>query len=68
MRIAGQVDRRSTARIVEKLIGVVDGVVEVQSAIAWKLDDSAFESPAETEGEPGAASLTAREPRQPMHR
>ena len=68
VRIAGQVDRGSTARIVEKLIGVVDGVIEVQSALTWQLDDSALESPAETEGEPGAASVTAREPRQPVHR
>jgi CBS domain-containing protein len=68
VRIGGQVDRRSTALIVEKLIGVVDGVVEVQSALTWDLDDSALELPAETEGEPGAASVTTREPRQPVHR
>jgi CBS domain-containing protein len=67
VRIAGTVDRRTTAGIIERLLGVVDGVVEVQSELAWTMDDTAMPSePAETE--PGAASLAARTHPQPLHR
>lgn len=68
VRIAGTVDRRSTARIVERLIGLVDGVTEVQSALEWELDDTTFEPPTEAEREPGAASVISREQPQPLHR
>ena len=51
VRIAGRVDRRSTARIIAKLIGLVDGVSGVESWLGWDLDDSPVEP----------ASLTERE-------
>lgn len=68
VRIAGTADRRSTARIIERLIGLVDGVTEVQSALEWELDDTTFEPPTEAEREPGAASVISREQPQPLHR
>jgi CBS domain-containing protein len=68
VRIGGRVDRRSTARILEKLIGLVDGVVAVHSDLVWELDDSHLEIAGEAEREPGAASLTARERPLPQHR
>jgi CBS domain-containing protein len=68
VRIAGTVDRRSTARILEKLIGLVDGVVQVESYLEWQLDDTHLKPTAETEHEPGAASMVAREHPQPLHR
>lgn len=60
VRIAGTVDRRTTAGIVERLIGITDGVVEVQSEIGWDWDDTEIE-PAVDRRDPGAASLVARE-------
>ena len=68
VRIGGQVDRRSTARIIERLIGVVDGVTEVASSIGWAFDDSHLDLPLETEREPGAASIAARGTPRPIHR
>lgn len=66
--VGGHVDRRSTARIITRLIGVVDGVVEVTSGIGWDFDDSHIGPPLETEPEPGAASIAARSVPQPIHR
>ncbi len=40
----GTVDRRSTAEILERLIGQVDGVVAVRSDLDWRLDDSRIEA------------------------
>lgn len=60
VRIAGLVDRRSTAGIVARLIGITDGVTEVQSGLAWDWDDTQVE-PAADEHEPGAASVASRE-------
>lgn len=60
VRIAGNVDRRTTAGIVERLIGITDGVIEVQSEITWNWDDTQIE-PAAASSEPGASSLTARD-------
>ena len=68
VRIGGHVDRRSTARIIERLIGVVDGVTEVASSIGWAFDDSHLDLPLETEREPGAASIAARGTPRPIHR
>lgn len=68
VRIGGTIDRRSTARILEKLIALVDGVVEVQGRLAWEMDDSTIQPAAGGEPEPTAASVTAREHPQPMHR
>jgi CBS domain-containing protein len=67
IRIAGTVDRRTTAGIVERLIGITDGVVEVQSDLGWEMDDTELE-PVGVEHEPGAASVTAREHPQALHR
>lgn len=67
VRIEGAVDRRSTAGILTKLIGLVDGVADVESGLTWTLDDRDLE-PAAGEREPGAASLTQRERPPAMHR
>lgn len=66
--LSGTVDRRSTARIVEKLVGVVDGVSQVVSTLGWELDDRDLRPAGESEREPGAASVTRREHPQPLHR
>jgi CBS domain-containing protein len=68
VRINGRVDRRSSARIIERLIGLVDGVAAVESHIAWELDDSRLPSAVETDRQPGAASIMARETPAPLHR
>jgi CBS domain-containing protein len=68
VRIAGAVDRRSTAGIIERLIGLTEGVAKVDSQLRWQMDDSTFEPVGESEGEPGAASVTARERPRPIHR
>ena len=65
-RIAGIVDRRSTAVILARLIGLVDGVDLVVNDLRWEFDDSEI-SPAEADREPGAASLTARDRPRPLH-
>ena len=41
--IAGMVDRRSTAGIVGRLIGVIDGVTAVRNAMTWQVDDTTWE-------------------------
>jgi len=66
VHIAGHVDRRTTAGIVERLVGLIDGVVEVRSGIGWDWDDTDVDLPA-GQREPGAASLIARDPPRPMH-
>lgn len=65
VRIAGSVDRRTTADIIERLVGLVDGVVEVRSDIGWRWDDTDIEPPPD-QREPGAASLVARETPRPV--
>lgn len=68
VRLSGSVDRRSTAGLLEKLIGVVDGVDGVESRLTWDFDDSGVQPPgAEDEEEPGAASLAARERPRALH-
>ncbi|HVM24089.1 MAG TPA: CBS domain-containing protein [Candidatus Limnocylindrales bacterium] len=66
--LSGTVDRRSTARIIEKLVGLVDGVARVDSTLAWELDDERIEPPGEEEREPGASSVVRRDHPQPLHR
>lgn len=39
VRVAGRVDRRSDARILEELIRRVEGVVDVEVAVEWNVDD-----------------------------
>jgi CBS domain-containing protein len=67
VHIVGLVDRRSTARILEQLVALVDGVVGVASTVTWELDDRHLQPPA-AETEPTAASVTSREQPQPLHR
>ena len=68
VRIGGHVDRRSTARVIARLIRAIDGVAEVASGIGWDFDDSHLDLPVESERVPGAASIAARRAPQPMHR
>jgi CBS domain-containing protein len=66
VRIAGTVDRRSTATILEKLIRIVEGVDGVANDLTWEFDDTVLE-PAEPEDpQPGAASLVARDRPRPL--
>lgn len=41
--VRGTVDRRSTAEVLERLIGQVDGVVAVDADLDWRVDDSRLE-------------------------
>lgn len=65
-RLAGTVDRRSTAAIIERLVRLVDGVDQVESELGWELDDTEIAAGAEVEHEPGAASLATRERPRPL--
>jgi CBS domain-containing protein len=67
VRIAGTVDRRSTATILEKLIRLVEGVDDVVNHLTWDFDDSSIQAGPADEAEPGAASLTARERPRALH-
>ncbi|HSM38425.1 MAG TPA: CBS domain-containing protein [Candidatus Limnocylindrales bacterium] len=60
-RLDGTVDRRSTATILERLVSQVDGVVGVESALGWDLDDRKIAPVGDLEREPTAASVTSRE-------
>ena len=42
--IGGRVERRSTAEMVERAVGMVPGIVDVDSALSWALDDSRDEA------------------------
>jgi len=66
VRLEGTVDRRSTATILEKLIGLVDGVDRVRNDLRWDFDDSRLLPPAD-DREPGAASLLARDHPRSLH-
>ena len=66
VRLEGTVDRRSTATIVEKLIGLVDGVDSVHNDLRWALDDTGL-TPPPGDPEPGAASLLSRERPRSLH-
>jgi CBS domain-containing protein len=67
VQVSGSVDRRSTAGLLEKLIGLVDGVDGVQSRLTWDFADTEIEPSGAEEGEPGAASLAARERPRALH-
>jgi CBS domain-containing protein len=66
-RIAGTVDRQSTSAIIERLVSLVDGIDLVVNDLRWELDDSELPPADETDREPGAASLVAREHPRPLH-
>jgi CBS domain-containing protein len=66
VRLAGTVDRRSTATILEKLIRLVDGVDSVHNDLGWGLDDTGL-TPPPGDPEPGAASLLSRERPRSLH-
>jgi CBS domain-containing protein len=44
-RIVGHVERRSTAEIVERVAGLVPGVIGVRAAIDWSIDDRDLQAP-----------------------
>lgn len=64
--LGGKVDRKSTATILERLIGLVEGVDRVDNQLTWELDDSKLEPPDSGEPMPGATDLTARERPRPI--
>lgn len=68
VRLSGTVDRRSTARSIENLAGLVDGVSQVVSSFSWDLDDREMRPPAVTAREPGAASPVHRGHPRLLHR
>jgi CBS domain-containing protein len=67
VRISGSVDRRSTATLLVKLIGLVDGVDGVENRLTWDFDDREVEPAGADEPEPGAASLASRERPRALH-
>jgi CBS domain-containing protein len=44
-RIAGQVERRSEAQMIERIAGMVPGVISVTTALTWTLDDEKIRAP-----------------------
>jgi CBS domain-containing protein len=66
VRLEGTVDRRSTATILEKLTGLVDGVDRVHNDLRWDFDDTEL-TPPPGDPEPGAASLLSRERPRSLH-
>lgn len=45
VRLAGTVNRRSVAEIVRRRVGREEGVVAVESALAWREDDTELQAP-----------------------
>jgi CBS domain-containing protein len=45
VHLAGSLDRRSTAELLERLTHRLDGVVRVESRVEWAFDDGAVEAP-----------------------
>lgn len=41
--ISGHVQRRSTAAMIERTVGIVPGIIDVHVEVTWSQDDSAFE-------------------------
>lgn len=68
LTMEGKVDRKSTATILERLAGLVEGVDHVDSRLTWELDDSRVDLPSDIEPMPGAVDLTARERPRPIRR
>jgi CBS domain-containing protein len=59
--LGGTVDRRTTAAILERLVGRLEGVVGVESDLRWERDDRDIEPVGRVEREPTAASVMARD-------
>ncbi len=68
LTLGGTVDRKSTADILERLSGLVEGVDRVDNRLTWEMDDSDLEPPSTREPMPGAVDLTARQRRRPLGR
>jgi CBS domain-containing protein len=68
LTMAGKVDRKSTADILDRLAGLVEGVDRVDNRLTWELDDTKLEPPSTREPMPGAVDLTARERPRPLGR
>ena len=68
LTMAGKVDRKSTADILERLAGLVEGVDRVDNRLTWELDDTNIEPPSTHEPMSGAVDLTARERPRPLGR
>jgi CBS domain-containing protein len=66
LTMGGKVDRKSTATILERLSGLVEGVDRVDNRLTWQLDDTNLEPPPDGEPMPGAVDLTARERPRPI--
>ncbi|HXG39942.1 MAG TPA: CBS domain-containing protein [Candidatus Limnocylindrales bacterium] len=43
--IRGQVDRRSTAEMIDRIVAIVPGVIAVRTDVSWAIDDSRIEPP-----------------------
>jgi CBS domain-containing protein len=56
VRIRGRVDRRSDARILEELVRRVEGVVDVEVAVEWNVDDERRPPPPGDIDAPAAAA------------
>lgn len=68
LTMAGKVDRKSTAEILERLAGLVEGVDRVDNHLTWELDDTNIEPPSTREPMSGAVDLTARQRPRPLGR
>lgn len=66
LTMAGKVDRKSTATILERLSGLVEGVDRVDNRLTWEFDDTNVEPPPDGEPMPGAVDLAARERPRPF--
>lgn len=59
VRLEGELETRSLARILVRLVRAVEGVVSVDDRLAWRLDDSHTRpEPPNTAAESGAGGLT----------
>jgi osmotically-inducible protein OsmY len=52
VRVAGEVENRTTAELIEAYIRRVPGVVSVQSELTWRLDDLARRTAASADRKP----------------
>jgi CBS domain-containing protein len=43
--ITGHVERRSTAELIEQVVGMVPGIIDIHTVVTWAIDDSRVEPP-----------------------